>query len=130
MPRAVAIFTNERYDEEPYDEGEGANLSRIHITRKFEGDLDGTSTAELLTAQTPDGSAAYLGLDRIKGRLEGREGTFVLQHGGTVSSEGPSTWGSVLPGSGTGELRTLQGESTISVDEDGTHRLTLEYELE
>jgi Protein of unknown function (DUF3224) len=130
LPRAVATFSNETYEEEPYDEAEGADLGRVHITRRFRGDLEGTGTAELLTATTAEGSAAYFALDRLHVSLEGRRGSFVLQHGGTVTAEGPDTWGSVLPSSGTGELRGLRGEAQISVDEDGRHRLTLDYEID
>jgi Protein of unknown function (DUF3224) len=129
VPHAVAKFTNESYEQEPYDEGEGTALERVHITRSFEGDLEGSATAELLTAQTESGSAAYVALDRIKGRLGDREGAFVLQHYGTISPDGSEIAGAVVPGSGTGGLDGLRGEGTIAVDEDGNHRLTLDYEI-
>jgi hypothetical protein len=129
MKRADATFENDTYEEEIYDEDEGATLGRTHITRTFQGDVEGKSTAELLTAQTEKGSAAYVALDRISGRLDRREGSFVLLHHGTVSSQGADVAGSIVPGSGTGELRGLRGQGQIAVDEDGTHKLTLEYEL-
>ncbi len=84
----------------------------------------------MLTATTESGSAAYVALDRISGRLHGREGSFVLQHHGLVSAAGATTDGAIVPESGSGELRGLRGQARISVDEDGTHRLTLEYELD
>jgi hypothetical protein len=130
LRRAVATFTNDTYEEEPYDDREGTVLGRTHITRTFEGDLAGEATAELLTARAASGSAAYVALDRISGRLEGREGSFVLAHHGTVSSEGAEVAGSVVPDSGTGGLRGLHGSGQITVDEDGHHQLTLEYELD
>jgi Protein of unknown function (DUF3224) len=127
--KAVATFTNASYDEEPIESADGAELGRIHITRRFHGDIEGTSRAELLTARTPDGTAVYLALDHISGRVDGREGSFVLQHGGSVTSEGPTTWGQVVAASGTGELRGLSGRSEIAVDADVNHRLALDYEL-
>ena len=129
MPRAVASFTNETHEEETYDDRDGTALGRTHITRRFEGDLEGRSTAELLTARTEDGSAAHVAFDRISGGLEGREGSFVLEHHGTVSAAGASVAGMVVPGSATGELRGLSGEGQIAVDEEGNHELILEYEL-
>ena len=129
MKRAVSTFVNEQYDAETYDDRDGTALGRIHITRRFEGDLEGEGTAELLTATTGSGSAVYVALDRITGRLDGREGSFVLHHRGTVSAAGAVTDGAIVPESGTGELSGLRGQGTITVDEDGTHRLTLEYEL-
>ncbi len=130
MRRATAEFTNEKYEQEPYDDRDGTKLERVHISRRFEGDLEGIATAELLTAQTEDGSAAYVALDRISGKLGDREGAFVLQHHGTISPEGSEIAGSIVPGSGTGELDGLSGEGTISVDAEGNHRLILDYELE
>ena len=129
MPRAVATFRNDTYDEETYDSSEGTVLGRRHITRTFEGDITGHSTAELLTARSPDGSAAYVAIDRIRGSVDGREGSFVLEHRGTVSAAGASTAGAVVPGSGTGELHGLAGEAEITVDEDGVHRLALDFTL-
>lgn len=129
MPRASATFVNTSYDEESYDDRDGTVLGRIHIARTFDGDLEGESSAELLTARTELGSTAYLALDRIAGRLGGRSGSFVLSHHGTVSAAGAATAASVVPDSGTGELAGLRGRGEISVADDGTHTLTLEYEF-
>jgi hypothetical protein len=129
MGRAVGTFVNDTYEEEPYDGAGGVALGRVHITRSFSGDIEGTSTAELLTARAADGSAAYVALDRIDAAIHGKAGTFVLQHWGTVSSDGASTAGAVVPGSGTGDLRGLRGSGRIVVDEAGTHILELDYEL-
>jgi Protein of unknown function (DUF3224) len=120
---------NHRHDAETYDDREGTTLGRIHIERSFQGDLEGEATAELLTATAANGAAVYLALDRISGRLEGREGSFVLQHRGLLSAEGAEIDGAIVAGSGTGELRGITGQGAITVDDDGTHRLTLDYEL-
>jgi hypothetical protein len=127
--RAVSTFANRRHDAETYDDSEGAVLGRIHIERSFQGDLEGEGTAELLTATAENGAAVYLALDRISGRLDGREGSFVLQHRGLLSADGAEIDGAIVPGSGTGELKGITGKGAITVDEGGTHRLTLEYEL-
>lgn len=65
----------------------------------------------------------YIALDRINGRLQGREGSFVVHHRGVISAGGATTDGAIVPGSGSGELRGLRGEASIAVDEDGTHQL-------
>lgn len=130
MPRASATFVNTSYEEEPYDDREGTVLGRIHIARTFEGDLEGESSAELLTARTEVGSATYLALDRVGGRLGGRSGSFVLAHHGTITAAGADNAASVVPDSGTGELAGLRGRGSISVADDGTHTLTLEYEFD
>ena len=120
---------NHRHDAETYDDREGATLGRIHIERSFQGDLEGEATAELLTATAENGVAVYLALDRISGHLDGREGSFVLQHRGVLSADGAEVDGAIVPGSGTGELTGISGQGAMTVDDKGTHRLTLEYEL-
>jgi Protein of unknown function (DUF3224) len=130
VARARATFVNATYDEEPYDDRDGIVLGRIRISRTFEGDLAAESSAELLTARTEAGSAAYVALDLIVGRLGDRSGSFVLSHHGTVSAAGAATSASVVPDSGTGELAGLRGRGSISVAEDGTHTLMLDYEFD
>jgi Protein of unknown function (DUF3224) len=125
---ASAPFTNDRYDEEPYGESEGTGLSQVHIARTFTGDLEGTSTAEILIAKS-EGGGGYTGHDLITGTLQGKSGGFVIQHGGIMGPEGISNTGTIVPGSGTGELAGITGEATLLADEDGNHTLTLTYEL-
>jgi hypothetical protein len=125
---ASAPFTNDRYDEEAYGEADGAELSRVHISRTFTGDLEGESTAEILIAKT-EGGGGYVGHDVITGTLNGMAGTFVIQHGGILSPDGVTNTGTIVPGTGTGELAGIAGEGTLLADEQGNHTLTLEYEL-
>jgi Protein of unknown function (DUF3224) len=125
---ASAPFTNDRYDEEPYGEGEGVELSRVHISRTFSGDLEGSSTAEILIAKS-EGGGAYSGHDLITGTLDGKAGGFVIQHGGIMGPEGVTNAGTIVPGTGSGELEGITGEATLLADEEGNHTLTLVYEL-
>jgi Protein of unknown function (DUF3224) len=126
--KASAPFTNDRYDEEPYGEDEGIELSRIYVSRRFSGDLEGASIAELLIAKS-EGGGGYVGHDRITGTLQGKPGGFVFQHSGLMGPEGVTNTGTIVPGSGTGELAGITGEGTMLADEEGNHTLTLEYEL-
>ncbi|HEY6771429.1 MAG TPA: DUF3224 domain-containing protein [Solirubrobacterales bacterium] len=125
---AEAPFTNDRYDEEPYGEAEGAEVSRVHISRSFSGDLEGSSTAELLIAKS-EGGGGYVGHDVIAGSLQGRAGGFVFQHNGLMGPEGVTNSGTIVPGTGTGELAGITGDGTMLADDEGNHTLTLEYEL-
>jgi hypothetical protein len=128
--KASAPFTNDRYDEEPYGEGEGEGieLSRIHISRSFSGDLEGASIAELLIAKS-EGGGGYVGHDRITGTLQGKSGGFVFQHSGLMGPEGVTNTGTIVPGTGTGDLAGITGDGTMLADEEGNHTLTLDYEL-
>ena len=130
MTKATGTFTIESWEATPYDEAEGATLSRTRVTKTFAGEIAGTSTAELLMAMAQDGSAAYVGLERIMGRVHGREGSFVLHHSATMTKDAQSASWTVVPDSGTGELRSLRGTAVITNEPDGGHTFTLEYEAE
>jgi hypothetical protein len=124
----TASFEITAWDETTYDEpAEGPKLARATVRKTFSGPLEGTSVAEVLTAQGEDGSG-YLASERIIGSLEGRRGSFVLQHGGVGDSTGQRAFGHVVAGSGTGELRGLAGEATYAHDDAGA-RVTLRYTL-
>jgi hypothetical protein len=125
---ASSPFTNDRYDEEPYAEADGAELSRVHISRTFTGDLEGAGTAELMIAKS-EGGGGYVGHDRITGTLGGRSGSFVFQHTGLMGPAGVTNTGTIVPGTGTGELEGITGEGTMLADGEGNHTLTLEYRL-
>lgn len=129
---ATGTFDIDSWEEIPYDERDGTKLTRTHVTKTFHGDVEGTSIAELLMAYgTVEGSAAYTGFERIVGGVHGRSGSFVLHHTATSdASHGPPTamW-SVVPDSGTGELRSLRGEALISRSPDGEHTFTLDYDF-
>jgi Protein of unknown function (DUF3224) len=129
MPQTItATFEITGWDETRYDEpAEGPPLARATVRKRFSGPLEGTSTAELLTAQGDEG-AGYLASERVEGTLEGRTGTFVLQHGGVGDEAGQHAFGHIVPGSGTGELRGLRGEAVFAHDDAGA-RVTLTYTL-
>ncbi len=126
--KASAPFTNDRYDEDAYAEADGVELSRVHISRTFSGDLEGESSAELMIAKS-EGGGGYIGHDRIAGTLAGRSGTFVFQHTGLMGPGRRDQHRHVVPGTGTGELEGISGDGTMLADEDGNHTLTLTYEL-
>ncbi|MDX1578412.1 MAG: DUF3224 domain-containing protein [Gemmatimonadota bacterium] len=132
--RATSSFDVTAWNQTPYGESDdGPALSRATVRKRFEGDLTGESTAELLMCQAdPDdlsAGAGYVASELVTGRLAGREGTFVLQHWGLSEGGSERTGGRVVPGSGTGDLEGLRGEVEIEVDAEGGHTLTLEYEL-
>jgi len=121
----TATFEITGWEETVYDEREdGPPLARATVRKRFSGPLEGTSVAEVLLA----GQAGYLASERVEGMLEGRHGTFVLQHGGIADETGQHAFGQIVPGSGTGALRGLRGEAAFAHDDSGA-RLTLRYTL-
>ena len=105
-----------------------ATLGRFSLDKQFQGDLEGTGKGEMLTAGRVEGSAGYVAIERVTGRLHGRPGAFVLQHTGTMSASGLELSITVVPETGTGELRGLRGKMAITVVE-GEHRYEFEYEV-
>ena len=113
----------------PYETVEGVVFGRLAISKQFHGDLEGSSTVEMLSAgASVKGSAGYVAIERVTGRLHGRTGTFVLQHSGTMTRGQPELAVSVVPDSGAGELAGLAGRMTIDIV-DGRHFYGLEYTL-
>ncbi|MEO7935703.1 MAG: DUF3224 domain-containing protein [Dokdonella sp.] len=109
--------------------GEDETRGRISINKQFHGDLKATSVGEMLSAMTEvKGSAGYVAMERVVGKLQGRQGSFVLQHSGTMDRGSPSLSVSVVPDSGTGELADLKGHLTINIRE-GIHCYGFDYEL-
>jgi hypothetical protein len=114
----------------PYDTAEGIVLGRVSISKQFRGDLEARSTVEMLSAITEvKGSAGYVALERVVGKLHGRSGSFVLQHSGTMTRGRAELAVSVVPDSGTGELRGLTGTMTIEIT-NGNHLYTFAYALD
>lgn len=109
--------------------GEGVGLGRMSIDKTFYGDLEATSQGEMLTAMTnTDGSAGYVAIEQVTGKLNGRQGTFVLQHFGMANRGRNSLILEVVHDSGTGQLTDLTGEMSIDI-KDGKHFYTFEYSL-
>ncbi len=108
---------------------DGAQLGRMSINKTFNGDLSATSQGEMLSAMTPvKGSAGYVAIEQASGTLNGKKGSFILQHFGVMAGTESRLILEVVPGSGTGELEGLSGKMTIDI-KDGSHYYGFEYEL-
>jgi hypothetical protein len=108
---------------------EGASLGRMSIDKQFHGDLEGTSQGEMLTAGTPvKDSAGYVALERVSAKLQGRTGTFALQHSGLMNRGAPQLTITVVPDSGTGDLKGIAGTMMIRIHE-GKHFYDFNYTI-
>ena len=116
----------------PYDELDGeSTLVRIDVTELFHGDIEGEGRAQLLQALRPDGSASFVGHERVTATLAGRTGTFVFEDAGTLDGDGrvAGTW-FVVAGSGTGELAGLRGEGSFAASLGQHATIALDYWFE
>jgi hypothetical protein len=127
--RATGAFEVKLDPQKPDGKFEDATLGRMTIDKQFHGDLEATSKGQMLTGMTSvKGSAGYVAIERVTGTLNGRNGTFVLQHTGTMNRGTPQLSITVVPDSGTGQLEGLSGKMAINIA-DGKHSYDFEYTL-
>ena len=106
------------------------NMSRMSIDKQFHGDLEATSKVEMLSAATSvKGSAGYVAMEQVTGTLQGRSGSFVLQHNATMNRGTPQLSITVVPDSGTGELEGIIGQMDIKIEPGGKHFYDFSYTL-
>ncbi len=104
-------------------------LGRFSIDKEIHGDLEATSKGEMFSGgDFKTGAAGYVAIEVVTGILMGKTGTFALQHMGTMDGSGPKMTVTVVPGSGTGELKGVAGTFTITIA-DGKHSYQLDYSL-
>jgi len=114
----------------PQDEGPDAPVGRMTIDKQFSGDLAGTSKGQMLMASSSSvpGSAGYVAIEKVTGTLNGRGGTFYLQHNATMTRGVGDLNIIVLPDSGTEDLVGLRGKMNIII-EGGKHSYEFDYEF-
>ena len=129
MNRASGSF-EVKMSPQPQEDGVGdPSVGRMALDKQFHGGLEATSRGQMLAAMTDvEGSAGYVAIERVTGTLDGRGGTFALQHSGIMTRGVPQLTITVVPDSGTGELLGLAGRMMID-NADGKHSYDFEYTL-
>ena len=114
--------------EPPFLEQEGLKLNRNTVRKEFSGDMVGTSEAQMIAAFTDTpGSAGYVAIEYFTGSVDGKSGSFVLQHSGLMNRGDAQLAVTIVPDSGAGELTGISG--TLEIDNnDGQHSYVLHYE--
>jgi hypothetical protein len=126
--RATGTF-NVKLSPQADDKPAGSTLGRMLIDKQFHGDLEAVSKGQMLAATTAvEGSAGYVAIEQVSGTLQGRRGTFVLQHSGTMDRGTPQLTITVVPDSGTDQLAGLTGKMDIQIA-DGKHSYVFEYSV-
>lgn len=101
------------------------------MVKTFAGELAGRSVTWFVGGLNPDtGSGTYAAAEAFEGSVGDRTGTFAFVH--AASTHGSDRFDEhfvVVPDSGTGELTGIRGRGSLTIDEDGTHRVRLEYTL-
>jgi len=127
--RAEGPFDVTRTAEPVHAKGEGL-LGRHALGKAYHGALEAAGIGEMLSAGTATpGSAGYVAIEKVTGTLDGRAGSFYLQHSGTLTRGQGTLSIHVIPDSGTDGLAGLTGTMQIVIADGGKHNYVFEYEL-
>ena len=114
---------------QPLTPAPAEGLTRFSLDKELHGDLEATSKGEMLGGgDYKQGTAGYVAIELITGTLNGKHGSFALQHSSTMDQSGNKMNIIVVPGSGTGDLKGIAGTFTIKI-ENGQHFYDLDYTL-
>lgn len=126
---ATGTFDVKLAAQAPVENADPAGPGRMTIDKQFHGDLNAKSQGQMLAAQTGvKGSAGYVAMERVTGVLQGRSGSFVLQHTGTMNRGVPTLSVTVVPDSGTEQLAGISGKMNIIIAE-GKHSYEFDYTI-
>lgn len=104
-------------------------LGRLIIDKVFHGDIEGSSQGQMLSAKTAvPASAGYVAIERVEATINGRQGSFVLQHNATMNKGESMLNIIIVPDSGTDELAGIAGKMNILI-KDKKHFYDMEYTL-
>jgi hypothetical protein len=105
-------------------------VGRFEFRKTFHGDLQGEGAGVMLSCGDPQaGAAGYVAIETVTGSFGDRHGSFALQQLGMMSGGTQSLHYEVVPGSGTGALRGIAGTFHLNIEQDGTHRYELTYDI-
>ena len=110
------------------------DIARFTSDKTWHGDFEGVSHGEMITGSTAGtGSMAYVAIERVTGKLNGRQGSFTFAHRASMMKGDAPSAGDlsvmVVPNSATGELTGLSGSLMIHIDAQGKHTWTFDYSL-
>jgi Protein of unknown function (DUF3224) len=129
--RATGQIEVKTYEPQAYEESaDGPDLVEIHVTETFSGDIEGEGRVRFLQTVRKDGSASFVGVERVTGTLVGRRGSFILQDAGTLQGSTVNGGWFVVAGSGTGELAGLRGEGSFTAELGQHASIALDYRFE
>ncbi|OEZ88456.1 hypothetical protein JAB6_04940 [Janthinobacterium sp. HH104] len=129
MPSITGTFDVTITPETLSDTAAQSGLGRLSLDKRYHGALEASAQGEMLSARASvSGSAGYVALERVEGTLDGRRGSFYLQHSGTMTRGAPALSVTVVPDTGTEQLQGLRGSLAIRID-DGKHYYDFTYDI-
>jgi len=130
MAKAKGSFQITSFNEDTYeDRGSGAKLTHAWGDQAFSGDIEGEGQVHWLMSYRPDKTATYVGLQRIKGEIGGRKGSFIIEATGDFDGAASRGNWSVIPSSGTDDLKGITGTGTFEAPGGPKATYALDYEV-
>ncbi|HQS59046.1 MAG: hypothetical protein B7Y56_15270 [Gallionellales bacterium 35-53-114] len=127
-------FVATSWSEVPFHEINGTGkLSRASIRNTLSGGIDAEGVLEYLLAypSIAGEEVPFIGYERIIGRIETANGSFVIRHDGVFSStSGVNGKLEIMTGSGTGDFVGITGSGTITAkagEHGGEYALSIQY---
>jgi hypothetical protein len=131
MTKASGTFELASWDEKSYQDLDGGSkLTLASVTQKFDGDVTGEGAARWLMFYRDDGTARFVGLQRVVGGIGSRSGSFVLETAGSFDGKAATWDATVVPGSGTGALEGLTGSGSFGAPKGPKASFDLDYRFE
>lgn len=129
MPEIRGEFDVKTLPQPAEPDASFAAVARLLLDKRFHGPLNAVSRGQMLAIGGEAGWGVYVAIEKVEGELEGRAGTFILYHNGTMTpADGQHLLVRVAPLSGTGALAGLSGEMAIDIV-DGKHFYRFDYAL-
>lgn len=122
-------FKIDSWNEEPFSKSEdGPTLNRASVKQTYSGALEAKSTIEYLMTTFLDERSSFIGIEEIIGELEGKSGSFLLNHKGTHEEGVAKSTFEIIPHSGTGELEGISGSGHYEATHDqSTFKMFFEF---
>ena len=131
---STSTFTTSDFDVTDYvpDITTALPTGHLRMRKTYSGEVAGRSVTQFTSAFDQDsGVGTYVAMESFVGTVAGRHGAFNFVHAASTSgADRAHEYGLIVPGSGTGELVGIEGTVRLHVDEDGTHRMDFEHNLD
>ena len=127
---AEGVFEVTSWSEEQAGGLEGTpKVTIASIGQHFTGGIEADTIVDTVMTYRPDGTAAFVGYQRVLGRLGDKTGSFVLQGVGTFDGKEARTALEVVDGSATDELAGLRGKGISVAPMGSTGTYSIDFEL-
>ena len=134
--KAKGTYTVNKWEENPYDQiSSEMKMTKASVEYLMRGEINGKALVEYLMLykyfdanDQHKSSAIYIGLMRFVGKVQGKDGSFVIEDHGAFENGAASSTLQIISGSGTGELKSIHGTGSYFANQDG-FQIEIDYNV-